>query len=62
MNWMKMRMKIYVWSKLCLLFQVLGGFEISVLERPLKSCNIELGKYLDERLSFKCCLRSAANP
>ena len=41
--------------------QRLINFEILVLVRSLKSSNVELGPYLDGRLSFKCCLSVAAN-
>ena len=34
---------------------------LSVPVRLLKSCNVELGYYLDGRLLFKCCLSAAAN-
>ena len=37
------------------------NLKIPVLVRSLKSSNVELGYYLDERLPFKC-LSVAANP
>ena len=37
------------------------NLEIPVLVRSLKSCNVELGYYLDGR-RFKCGLSAAANP
>ena len=41
--------------------QRLIKLEIPVLVQSLKSKNVELGSYLDERL-FKCCLSVATNP
>ena len=42
--------------------QRLINLEVPVLVRSLKSGNVELGWYLDGRLSFKCCLSDDANP